>query len=201
MTVNSISNMKAKLIKEANFYALKNGNKIISTSDFQLNMLLNYPFILSLKTCQAIERGYDLDELAENCADQYADRFDYADGHGNREVYSNRDEVEKVYTIGFQKALELMGDKKYSEEDMNKAFRSGHSLQTEIALKKKEYKPSGHFFEELIQSLQQTEWDVEIEMRSKNIDELRESNEGFLNNPNLYIPKLDSEGCLILKKI
>jgi hypothetical protein len=36
-------------------------------------------------------------------------------------------------------------------------------------------------------------------MRSKNIDELRESNEGFLNDKNLYIPKLDADGCLILR--
>ena len=38
-------------------------------------------------------------------------------------------------------------------------------------------------------------------MRSKNIDELRQANEGFLNNQNLWIPELDSSGNLILERL
>lgn len=183
--------MKVKLIKDDNLYGLKDGDKIIGTCDDELNSLLNYPFRLSIKNCQAIERGYDLDELAEECADQYADRFDYTDGHGNREVYSNRDEIEKVYTIAFQKALELIGDKKFSEEDVLKAV--------EMYYEKKK------IFIEIIQSLQQTEWDCIVEMEyigkcnGNNGDgcfqESPEHNCGcFERNP-----KLDADGCLILK--
>ena len=42
-------------------------------------------------------------------------------------------------------------------------------------------------------------WKVSFNMRSKNIDEIRESNQGFLNNNNLWIPELDNKGCIILK--
>lgn len=45
----------------------------------------------------------------------------------------------------------------------------------------------------------ESEWDVEIEMRSKNIDELRESKEGFLNNPNLYVPVVENGYINIIK--
>ncbi len=57
---------------------------------------------LSLKNCQAIENGYDLDELA---------------------VLSTKDEttilgnqkMAQGFIKGFQKALEILGDKKFSE--------------------------------------------------------------------------------------
>ena len=166
MTVNSISNMKAKLKKQVSggFYLLDENNNITSHHH------------LSLKNCQAIELGYDLDELAE-------ERLKSHITFKNEQDYSK---IKGGFIIGFRTALDCMGDKKFSEVDMNKAFRLGHSLQTDITLKKKEYKPSGHFFEELIQSLQQTEWDVEIEMKY---------------HPTFQIVKLDADGCLILKRI
>ena len=92
---------------------------------------------------------------------------------------------------GFQKALEILGDKKYSEEDVKKAFEMGEdfgslpfsSYTTSKRLNKKEY----------IQSIQQTEWDVEIVMEY--VGKIK------LNKLHEMKPKLDADGCLILKRI
>ena len=47
-------------------------------------------------------------------------------------------------------------------------------------------------YKTLVKNLHSTkEWKVKIRMRSKNIDEIRESGEGFLNNPNLWIPDVE----------
>ncbi len=118
---------------------------------------------LSLKNCQAVERGYDLDELAMGY-----------------DLYENINFVGQMraFKVGFQKALELMGDKKFSEEDVREAF---FHVQNEPT------------FDVFIQSLQQTEWDVEVETVP-----------ALSNNGNVYygdIPKLDATGCLILKRI
>lgn len=138
---------------------------------------------LSLKNCQAIERGYDLDELA---------KAEYPIG----EVWNDEEALirELAFKKGFQKALELMGDKKFSEQDMYKMFIYGRSIDTaKKHLKELEDKPIDEFFNDFIQSLKQKEWDVEIETVP-----------ALSNNGNVYygdIPKLDADGCLILKKI
>ena len=55
--------MKGKLIKTSNgIYDLFEGTRFISTTDSPDGTANK----LSLKNCQAIERGYDLDELAKN---------------------------------------------------------------------------------------------------------------------------------------
>jgi hypothetical protein len=80
------------------------------------------------------------------------------------------------FKIGFQKALELMGDKKFSEEDVREAF---FHVQNEPT------------FDVFIQSLQQTEWDVEVVMEKIDLSF------GCYK----IQPKFDEEGCLILKRI
>jgi hypothetical protein len=74
--------------------------------------------------------------------------------------------------------LELKKQKKYSEEDMLKAYEKGASFGTTKL-------GNTHYFDELIQSLQQTECDVWIVM-SSNSD---------------YVAIHDDNGCLILKRI
>ena len=79
---------------------------------------------------------------------------------------------------GFQKALEILGDKKFSEEDMKNAIYiawDDDNLATT----------------DIIQLLQQTEWDVEIEQ------ELIQSS---IEGEAIWKIKLDTDGCLILKK-
>lgn len=170
--------MKAKLIKTKDgFYVLNDefGNYIHGK--------------LSIKKCQAIERGYDLDELAEEV---------YPIENTGNMYMPNRHEVSSIFRqegfkAGFQKALELMGDKKFSEEDIYEAFSLGER---------------GDRFElgELLDSHQQTEWDVEIEMEKYGRCELC-LKAGFWHCAHADTcgsaveaerPKLDADGCLIL---
>lgn len=177
--------MKTKLIKFEEGYTLNDveGNPIGQTfGRFKGRKL-------SFKNCEAIANGYDLDELSENHAEEV-----YVRNENDYNELANFENRKSNFEEGFKKALEILGDKKFSEEDIDEAFDAGH----EMIDSPKNYNDSLKEFKE---SLQQTEWDVEVEMRSKNIDELRESNKGFLNNSNLYIPKLDADGCLILKRI
>ena len=158
--------MKAKLNKVDNGWVLLVDNVMYATDNDKL----------SLKNCQAIERGYDLDELASK---------EYLDGYDSTKF------CRLAFKDGFQKALELMGDKKFSEQDVFRMFTYGHALTNAIKLKAIEDKPFGEIFNDFIQSLQQTEWDVEVEMEWV-------QSTSILGNPH-QTPKLDAEGCLILK--
>ena len=159
--------MNEQLVKREDRYDLydSDGHKIASTLDGAGNKL-------SLKNCLSIERGYDLEELAKT---------EYPIG----EVWNEEEALirELAFKKGFQKALELMGDKKFSEEDINTAYSTGYE----------DGKRNENFWGQLIQSLQQTEWEVEVYTVP-----------ALSNNGNVYygdIPKLDENGCLILKRI
>lgn len=131
---------------------------------------------LSLKNCQAIERGYDLDELV----------IDYI-GEPDKKHWHFVDHNDFVaFKDGFEKALELIGDKKFSEEDMRMAF---FHVQNEPT------------FNEFIQSLKQKEWDVEIVMEPCYYDDsLGGFSTSYKEGMPTEQPKLDENGCLILKK-
>ena len=81
---------------------------------------------------------------------------------------------------GFQKALELM-DKKFSEEDLMEAYSRGQTNSP-------------------IQSLKKTQWDVEVEMEQYcALLEIR-NHEPIYSESSIIRPKLDPNGCLILKR-
>lgn len=130
---------------------------------------------LSLKNCQTIERGYDLDELADDfiCCPE-----DMRTLSEDREINS--------FKKGFQKALELMGNKKFDEHDMVNCYYQGQDG---------DWGSAGSY----IESLQQTEWDVEVEMEGPLIYPANLPKEG--EERPAYKPKLDSNDCLILKRI
>jgi len=142
---------------------------------------------LSLKNCQAIEHGYDLDELAK-------DRFGNSSHHTNNRC---------SYKEGFQKALSILSDKKFSEKDMSKAWSEGYHRKVD------ELNGNGlRYFDKFIQSLQQTEWEVEIitenvcgRCYSNNTDECWSAKECSDGKYDYSKPLLDADGCLILKRI
>ena len=157
--------MKAQLVKRQDRFDLYNesdGSKIAST-------LPNPMGKLSLKNCQAIENGYDLDELSLSYVSDHLTK-------GTDEYHNSQIDFKE----GFQKALSILGDKKFSEEDMKKAMnkivtatysnKGDDIFDLFIEIHRKKY------MDEYIQSLQQTEWDVFF-------------------NPD----EKDSEGCIILK--
>lgn len=160
--------MKAKLIKEVDFYGLKIEGKIIGLSNNSTNNLFNYPFKLSLKNCEAIANDYDLDEIIEQTKLTLED---------------SRISSYDSFRIGMETILEILADKKFSEDDLREAI----SQTRKGMLYNKKYE------DEYIQSLQQTEWDVIMEMEYKGFEE-----DGKLKEA--YLPKLDVDGCLILKR-
>ena len=164
--------MEAKLIKVLDQYHLYDGDKAIATTIVGNPMLLPN---LSLKNCQAIERGYDLDELAKSeCKNSSYNDLNHL--------------VERGFKIGFQKALEILGDKEFSEEDMEKCFNAESNGWVRA-----------DFY---IQSLQQTEWDVEIVtlMDCHNDNTYLSTDEEAKLCTNTGIHAFDSEGNLILKR-
>ena len=172
--------MKRKLIKtEVNYLLEGEGGVVIASTSLKKEGMS-----LSIKNCQAIELGYDLDELAKSEASKIS------------ETEVRDEKLERIYKRGFQKALELMGDKKFSEQDVLKVVT--HVLNELVLVDgfDKQYLFPESIYQETTtkcKSLQQTEWDVEIEM------EWIQST-SILGNPH-QIPKLDADGCLILKRI
>lgn len=187
--------MKTKLIKTySSYYLYVDGNIIASNEEVDGKQKL------SLKNCQAIERGYDLDELLN----------DYI----MRRPFMRIDKKhQKMYKEGFQKALEILGDKKLSREKVQDNFKGLRDCISD--------KDIAEFYIQLaitmFSEIQQTEWDVEVlmekvqvklyikpekeaEYKSKPI----ELQHPYTTNPDEiweYKPKFDLEGCLILKRI
>ena len=166
--------MKGKLVKRSNgrfdLYKIEDAdqlNTIASSFD-------NPKGKLSLKNCQSIELGYDLDELISNHLE-----------NNHIEAQTRRVDVIKLLI------LEILSDKKFSEEDIIKAIKLARIKDTNP-------KNTSAFLtldEEIIQSLQQT-WDVEIE-KEFIFDPTMGISQGYYSDK----PKLDSEGNLILKRL
>ena len=155
--------MKAQLLKRQDRWDLylEDGSKVGSTAENPMNKL-------SLKNCEAIANGYDLDELA----DEHCNKL-YHEGNINWDRYRVH------FKLGFQKALEILGDKKFSEKDMKLSYNANEEGWVSF----------NAFMEDL---LQQTEWDVEIVMDRIPADRAPNGWDEF--------PKLDEDGCLILTK-
>ena len=145
--------MEGKLIKTGDQFLLRNKeDEVIAITSGTMEGRM-----LSLKNCQAIENGYDLDEVVEDIVKTIV-----PNDRGEDIWYGTSMAVGKLC---FQKALELMGDKKFSRDDLMLAIITTQLSDSIDRL-------------ELIQSLQQTEWDVSF-------------------NPD----EKDSDGCLILKRL
>ena len=162
--------METKLIKVLEHYHLYAGDKAIATTIVGNPMLLPN---LSLKNCEEVERGYDLDTEVENIVKTIV-----PDDRGKDIWYGTSMAVGKQC---FKKALEILGNKKFSDEDMKKAIYIAWD-DDNLA--------STH----IIESLQKTEWDVEIVMETCQVM-VQHGDMEFQD-----FPKLDADGCLILKR-
>jgi hypothetical protein len=142
--------------------------------------------LLSKQNCDEIFGVVDVEKLAR-------------EWHKQQNFNSLSDNIISVgylnmFKDGFNKAMELNKDKVFTLEDVRKAFNKGYLMK---------FNPSDEYTETLtglVQSLQQpTEIDVEIEMEDDK-DTLVDNVEQFLKELGDK-PKLDSEGCLILKRV
>jgi len=180
--------MKARLIKKDGHYDLYVESIGLYTSTYQWTTNGN---LLSIENCQAIERGYYLDELAKN---YLLNKWLPNTNQEDRELwYLTNDWSKGVVTIIKNFHIELMGDKKFTEGDIIKAMESMANL---LPLS---------MIDNYVQSLQQTEWDVEIVEEPADLA-FYESGNRFPIDANLpdrfkYKPKLDADECLILKTI
>ena len=200
--------MKAKLIKENNFYYLKVDGKIIA--DIDGHPLKSVNLKLSKQNCDEIFGAVDVEKLA--CDECHIDIEAYKiiqtlksgkslNEHGFEALVGG-------FIKGFNKAVELNKDKLFTIEDVKKAIEiAKNSMGVD---NDGEYCYSTIANNEIIQSLQQpTEIEVEIEMEKYGYCE------GCIqagmwhcahadtcgNAVELERPKLDNADCLILHRV
>ena len=156
---------------------------------------------LSLKNCEAIENDYDLDEISLSLRKEFEIKYNVGKDIPTRDGYIIRGLDYQAGVIhGFHKALEIIGDKKFSISDMEKL------MFATIEFTEQEEGETYLFLKNYIQSLQQTEWDVEIELICPHPSDtyvcgMQYGCDGDGCNHPEQIPYLDSGGCLILKRI
>lgn len=158
------------------------GIKIIASS----NDLGKGVYSLSLKNIQKVLNP-SVEDLAEKSTLNAKGFSDYQNGKYNG------------FIEGFLKSLELNKDKQFTYDDMVMIYNLGRDEKSKSQVMGTYYDTHKEWIEMITKK--QSEWNVEIEMRSKNIDELRESKEGFLNNPNLQVPVVENGYINIIKII
>ena len=156
---------------------------------------------LSLHNCEDIERGYNLDVLAEERTKNQLIRL--LGGEDREEVLDDIKKRKFYFIEGAKAILEILGDKMYTESHM--AYMMAKTC--EFVENHLDRISSVEFFNNTIKSLQPKEWDVEIQMENK-----QQLTNGYKNQPdnvigfiaayeNVVVPKLDDDGCLILRRI
>jgi hypothetical protein len=198
MNLNKINSMKANLHKMDSGYILSlNGDIDDPYGIVNKELAKDYGWYkLSKQNCDEIFGVVDVEKLAEKEVFQ-----EYYDWGG--EVFSEDYLISKRlhFIEGFNKAMELNKDKLFTLEDMQKAFELGHNGAADTYMLEKNEQE----FEKLIQ--QPTEIDVEIEM-NRVVDETKvigvvKGIKGSGDKITTYksSPKLDADGCLILRKL
>jgi hypothetical protein len=183
--INKTMERKAKLIKTDVNYLLENceGVVIASTSTKEGNNKL------SKQNCDELFGVVDVEKLAKSCIKHIYNKY-------GENITSSSQKLDTIYGYksGFNKCMELNKDKGFTLEDMKRAFKVGFSngFASDIISQDKLSTEKENLFNEFIQSIQQpNEIEVEIKMYTKR--RRRHLPE--------RVPLLDSEECLILKRI
>lgn len=184
--------MKAKLIKNhygyTYFLADENGDGIATSDNGKL----------SKQNCNEIFGVVDVEKLCKQEAEKLHDKSKHEDWDVyNCLVYEDTEMIK----IGFNKAMELNKDKVFTVDDVRNAMDWIMTQYFEF-----HEQPTTGRREQYLESLQQpNEIEVEILMRNsrtgnivKHDSDLEWDEDGLCDRA---IPKLDSSGCLILKKI
>ena len=190
--------MKATLIKENDFYYLFKDKKIIAEIDG--HPLKSITGKLSKQNCDEIFGVVDVEKLAEEYDPNYA-ITDISNGFH--------------FIEGFNKAMELNKDKLFTSSDILNAYMQGTNdgaqFESLMDYDSEDFDEAHEFAEEaekeFRESIQRpTEIEVEIEMK-KVVDERKTVGavkgvygSGHKITTYKSVPKLDKDGCIILKK-
>ena len=162
---------------------------------------------LSIKNCESIELGYDLDKIRNLAKKDFHSEL----GEGPALNQSINSMLVKSYMngseFGFEKAIEILGDKKFNQYDVLDVVNHVlHKMVLFEGFDKQYLFPESVYYEVTTkcQSIQQKEWDVEVEMepeyiRMGGVKGVKGSSTK-LSNPAYGCKKTDENGCLILKK-
>jgi hypothetical protein len=178
--------MKSKLIKKSDgWYNLYDGEIGVVSTHAELQ-----GHKLSKQNCDEIFGVVDVESLALSKASFFGGTYRTPEGFSDEQV---------GYLHGFIEAMELNKDKVFTLGDMRRAFSRGKDLTAEERFKFSEWEA----FTKLVDSLQQpTEIEVEIKMEPCFYDDsLGGFSTSYTEDKPKEQPKLDSDGCLILKKI
>lgn len=149
---------------------------------------------LSLIQSRKIEYGYDLNQLS---SERLSTRFNENSGY-HKFVFV------EAYKEGFDRALEILGDKMFNRQDVIHALTYG-------VREAKKGRNHSQILEEYrdVHLQQQSEWDIDIEMECKKIQTFCDKCNSIvsLDNPcknndcNNWIQKIESDGFINLKKV
>lgn len=180
--------MKGKFelqFEDSEYYLVdsKTNDTIATTDKVLLKENDGYMKKLSIKNCEAIANGYDLDELAI--------KFTKNESYGER-----NGDLFKGYLFGFQKALSILGDKKFSETELYRAFL--------INAAGDDFTLNQFFNNTVLPMFQETEWDVEIVYEKDCYSSAGRCDKLIMADCIICTPVTylrDENGCLILKRI
>jgi len=164
--------MKTFLRKINGIYTLMKDGKMIASDDidFQKDYELQK---LSIENCNIIFGIFDVEKLAE----------DFAKNHS---IYpSAKDDTEYGFKHGFNKALELNKDKKFSLEQVIEAM----SL----------YKRNEFAMSKVLVMVLEEPQDIEVEIEMAEVESYKDKM-GNLRTEKTF-PRVDKNGCLIIKKL
>ena len=194
--------MKAILIKADNHYYLEQiPSKGISAAVLE-GMIGSTDgegyYKLSKQNCDEIFGAFDVEKLK---SDYIEDQLKGLDKEGYEKYFCFAEADAKEFIKGFNKAMELNKDKQFTLEDVRNAMDWIMTQYFEF-----HEQPTTGRREQYLESIQQpNEIEVEILMRNsrtgnivKHDSDLEWDEDGLCDRA---IPKLDSEGCIILKKI
>lgn len=139
---------------------------------------------LSIENCRSIEAGYDLEAI-----------FHKKVGVPLNDRASIRYEG---FIMGAETILELIGNNNFTKDVMEKAIIKSWYKGAKESYSGKTYITDVDV-DNIIDSVKQTEWSVEIEMESNlHIGEVVD--ESYPKDFPTERPKLDDKGCIILKR-
>lgn len=136
--------MEGKLIfdRDNQYTLIVNDNIFSSTNAFRI---AENEYWLCINNCEAIKRGYDLDELA----DKYLKKDIYEQ---DKEILDTK---YSAFIDGCKTIIEILSDKKFTDEDVRKAIHLSRTKNRD------EYV---HSENKIIQSLQKNKWNVLIDV-------------------------------------